>query len=122
MQLESKRFLIQTPLGAQLGTGTQPHYKTPGDFQIIEAVPLRMTKSLPRDGQITVKKTLNFFLNIFKSYCTSAFKVRKCNLRNSCANNFFLLPNQVVKMGKVIASDGSYVTLYDFLSAGFFVG
>ena len=35
---------------------------------------------------------------------------------------FFLLPNQVIKMGKVIASDGSYVTLYDFLSAGFFVG
>ena len=25
-------------------------------------------------------------------------------------------------MGKVFASDGSYVTLYDFLSAGFFIG
>ena len=35
---------------------------------------------------------------------------------------FFLLSNQVVKMGKVFASDGSYITLYDFLSAEFFIG
>ena len=51
------------------------------------------------------------------------FKVRKFNhaaIRNSCAYIFFLLfSNQVVRMGKVFVSDGSYVTLYDFLSAGF---
>ena len=53
-------FLVQTPLGTQVGLGTQLHYKTPGDFQLNEAVPSRMTQSLSRDSQIAVKK-LEFF-------------------------------------------------------------
>ena len=77
-----------------MGLGTQSHYKTPDDLQVFEAVPSRMTLSLSRDGQIAI--------------------------RNFCASIFFLLSNQVVKIGNVFASDGSYVTIYDFLSAGFF--
>ena len=28
------RFPVQTPLGAQLNLGTQPHYKDPSDLQV----------------------------------------------------------------------------------------
>ena len=35
---------------------------------------------------------------------------------------FLFLSNQVVKMGKVSAINGSYATLYYFLSAGIFIG
>ena len=35
---------------------------------------------------------------------------------------FSLLSNQVLKMGKAFVIDGSYVTLYEFLSAGFLLG
>ena len=94
-----------------------------GEVQISEAVLSRMTQSLPKDSQIVVKKT-GFFLNIFKRYCVSAFKVRKCNhvaLRNSFSFSiFFLLSNQVVKIGKRFASGGSFVTLYYLLNAGLF--
>ena len=51
--------------------------------------------------------------------------MRKCNyvvIRNSCAYNFLFLSYQVVKMGDVFGSDDSYVTLHDFLSAGFATG
>ena len=51
--------------------------------------------------------------------------MKKCNhvvIRSSFAYNFFLFSSQAVKMGKVLASDGSYVTLYDLLSVGFFTG
>ena len=27
-------FLVQTPLGARMGLGTQPHYETPADLQV----------------------------------------------------------------------------------------
>ena len=52
-----RRFPVQTPLGSQVGVGFQPHYKTSGNLQVSEAVPSRMTESLPRDSQIVVKKT-----------------------------------------------------------------
>ena len=51
--------------------------------------------------------------------------MRKSNhaaIRKSCAYMFFPLSDQVVKIGKVFASDSSYATFYDFLSAGFFIG
>ena len=28
------KFLVQTPLGAWPGLGTQPHYEAPGDLQV----------------------------------------------------------------------------------------
>ena len=117
------RFPVQALLGAQLVLGTQPHYITAGDLQVSESLLSRMTQSLPIDSQIAVKKTWFFVLNIFKGYCASAFKVNKCNhvaIRNSCAYNFFPFVKPGSKTGKLIASDGSYVTLYDLLSAGFF--
>ena len=95
-----RRFLVQNPPDAQVGLGTQPHYKTPGDFQVSEAVPSTMTQSLRRDGQIAV-----FFLNIFKGYCASVFKVKKCNhvaIRNSCAFNFFPLVKPGSNNGKSV--------------------
>ena len=52
-----RRFPVQAPLGAQLGLGIQLHYKTPGDLQVSEAVPSRMTQRLQRGNQIAVKKT-----------------------------------------------------------------
>ena len=87
-----RSFPVQTILGTQLGLGIERHYKTPGDLQVSEAVLSRMTQSWTRDGQIAVKKNQNFFLNIFKRYCASAFKVRKCNhtsIRNYYSHNFF---------------------------------
>ena len=87
-----RRFLIQTQPGTQVGLGTKPHYKTPGDLEVSEPVPSRMTQSLPSDNQMTVTKTWTFFLNIFKGYCASAFKMGKCNhvaIRSSCAYIFF---------------------------------
>ena len=29
-----RRFLVQTPLGARLGLGTQPCYEAPGDLRV----------------------------------------------------------------------------------------
>ena len=52
-----RRFLIQTQPDTQVGLGTKPHYKTPGDLEVSEPVPSRMTQSLPSDNQITVTKT-----------------------------------------------------------------
>ena len=60
-----RRFPVQSPLGAQLVLGAQPHYKTPGDLQVSEDVLSRITLTLPRDGQIAVKKNLNFFSEHF---------------------------------------------------------
>ena len=51
--------------------------------------------------------------------------MKKCNdvaIRNSCAHSFFPPVKIAVKMGKVFVSDGDYVTLYDLLSVGFFIG
>ena len=45
-----RRFLVQTPLGAQVGLGTQPHYKTPNGLHVSETVPSKMTQSLPNSS------------------------------------------------------------------------
>ena len=65
-----------------------------------------------------------FVLNIFKGI-VHLRKLRKCNHAGNkeflCLQFFpFVKPGR--KNGEVFASDGYYVSLYGFLSTGFFIG
>ena len=77
---EIRGFLVQTPIIPQMGLGTQPHYKTPGNLQVSEAGPSRMTQKLPIESQIAVKKTWIFFWTYLKGIVHQILKWRNVTM------------------------------------------